>query len=77
MNSRERAQLRTRLRQVNIEYSALVRNRSEEGHFVQMTALKIERRAIISLLFGGGRAESRVAIARQEKSAVATLLAAE
>jgi hypothetical protein len=78
MNSRERAQVRTRLRQVNIEYSALVRNRSAEGRFVQMTALRFERRVIISLLFGGERAEGRsMAIARQEKAPVATLFAAE
>ena len=77
MNSRERAQVRTRLRQVNIEYSALVRNRSAEGRFFQMTALRFERRVIISLLFGGERAEGRIAIARQEKAPVATLLAAE
>jgi hypothetical protein len=77
MNSRERAQLRTRLRQLNIEYSALVRNRSEEGRFVRMTALRIERRAIMSFLFGGDRGERRVAVARQQMSAVAALHAAE
>ena len=77
MNSRERAQVRTRLRQVNIEYSALVRNRSAEGRFVKMTALRFERQLIISLLFGGERAEGRMAIARQEKAPVATLFAAE
>jgi hypothetical protein len=77
MNSRERAQLRTRLRQVNIAYSALVRNRSAEGRFVQLTALRFERRVIISLLFGGELAEGRMAIARQEKAPVATLFAAE
>jgi hypothetical protein len=70
MNSRERAQLRTRLRQVNIEYSALVRDRSKEGRFVAMTALRVERRAIMSLLFGG---ERRVAVARQQKPAVTIL----
>ena len=73
----ERAQLRTRLRQLNIEYSALVRNRSEEGRFVRMTALRIERRAIMSLLFGGERGERRVAVARQQMSPVAILQAAE
>ena len=77
MNSQERARLRTRLRQLNIEYSALVRNRSEEGRFVRMTALRIERRAIMSLLFGGERGERRVAVARQQMSAVAALHAAE
>ena len=64
----ERAQLRTRLRQLNIEYSALVRNRSEEGRFVRMTALRIERRAIMSSLFGG---ERRLPVARQQMSTVA------
>ena len=77
MNFRERAHLRTRLRQVNMEYSALVRDRSEEGRFVRMTALKIQRRAIMSLLFGGERAERRMPVARQQRSAVATLHAAE
>ena len=43
-----------------MEYSALVRDRSGEGRFVRMTALKIRRRAIMSLLFGG---EHRVAVA--------------
>jgi hypothetical protein len=43
-----------------------------------MTALRFERRVIISLLFGGERAEGRsMAIARQEKAPVATLFAAE
>jgi len=60
MNCRERARLRTRLRQVNIEYSALVRNRTEEGRFVRMSALRMERRAIMSLMFGGERIEHRV-----------------
>jgi hypothetical protein len=60
MSSRERARLRTRLRQLNIEYSALVRSGSEEGRFVRMTVLRIERRAIMSLLFGDGRTEENV-----------------
>jgi hypothetical protein len=74
MNFRERAQLRTWLRQVNMEYSALVRDRSGEGRFVRMTALKIRRRAIMSLLFGG---EHRVAVAPQQMSPVAILHAAK
>jgi hypothetical protein len=76
MNSRERAQLRTRLRQVNIEYSALVRERPEEGRF-RMTALTIERRAIMSLLFGGEWAEHHVTAVREPMSAVAILYAVE
>jgi hypothetical protein len=71
MNSRERARLRTRLRQVNIEYSALVRNRTEEGRFVRMSALRMERRAIMSLIFGGERTEHRVPASRLPMSAFA------
>jgi hypothetical protein len=70
MNFRERTHLRTRLRQVNVEYSALVRERSGEGRLVRMTALKIQRRAIMSLLFGG---EHRVAVAGQQTAPVAIL----
>jgi hypothetical protein len=77
MSSRECARLRTRLRQVSIEYSALVRNRSEEGRFVRMTALRIERREIMSLLFGGEWTEHRVLAPRQPMSAFATLHAVE
>jgi hypothetical protein len=74
MNFRERTHLRTRLRQVNIEYSALVRERFGEGRLIRMTALKIQRRAIMSLLFGG---EQPVAVARQQMSPVAILHAAK
>jgi hypothetical protein len=77
MNSPERARLRTKLRQLNIEYSALVRNRSEEGRFVRMTALGIERRAIMSLLFGDERTESRVPASRQPISGFAMQHAVE
>jgi hypothetical protein len=70
MNFSERAHLRTRLRQVNMEYSALVRERSGEGRLVRMTALKIQRRAIMSLLFGD---EHRAAIASRQMSPVAIL----
>jgi hypothetical protein len=77
MNSRERARLRTNLRQLNIEYSALVRNRSGDGRFVRMTALRIERRRIMSLLFGDERTEHRVPATRQPMSAFAILRAVE
>ena len=77
MNSRERARLRTRLRQVNIEYSALVRNRSKEGGFLQMADLTIKRRAIMSLLFGGEDTESRVVVAARQLTSGTTMHAAE
>ena len=72
MNSRDRAQLRTRLRQLNIEYSALVRERPEEGRF-RIIELTIERRTIMSRLFGGEWAEQPVTPVRQPRSVVATL----
>jgi hypothetical protein len=43
---------------VNVAYSALVRDPSAD-RFARMTALKIERRAIMSLLFGGAWREHR------------------
>jgi len=52
MNSREAFLLRTRLRQVNMEYSVLVRDRSGERRFVRMAELRAERHALMALLFG-------------------------
>ena len=59
MDPREALLLRTRLRQVNIEYSALVRDRTGEGRFVRMGELRTERRALMALLFGGATGERR------------------
>jgi hypothetical protein len=61
MNSREASLLRTRLRQVNIEYSALVRDRSGEGRVLRMGELRTERQALMALLFGGVTSERRLA----------------
>jgi hypothetical protein len=52
MSSREVFVLRTRLRQVNMEYSALIRDRSRERRFVRMAELRAERSALMQLLFG-------------------------
>jgi hypothetical protein len=60
MDSREASLLRTRLRQVNIEYSALVRDRTGKGRFVRMGELRAERRALMALLFGGATSERRL-----------------
>jgi hypothetical protein len=73
MNSRERAQLRTRLRRVNMEYSMLIRDRSKEGRLIRIAALRNERQAIMSLLFGGESIERRLSTVRQPMSAVAML----
>jgi hypothetical protein len=53
MNSRNSSMLRTKLRQVNVEYSALVRDKSGESRFVRMGELRTERRVLMALLFGG------------------------
>jgi hypothetical protein len=52
MSSRETFVLRTRLREVNMEYSALVRDRARERRFVRMAELKAQRNALMQLLFG-------------------------
>jgi hypothetical protein len=59
MNFRETFLLRTKLRQVNMEYSALVRDRTSEGRFVRMDELRIERRSLMNLLFGGANSKRR------------------
>jgi hypothetical protein len=57
MNSRETCMLRTKLRQVNMEYSALVRDRARERRFVRLGELRTERRALMNLLFGGANSK--------------------
>ena len=77
MDTGERLQLRSRLRKVNIEYSALVRIRSDQSRLPRMTALSVERKAIMQLLFRGERAMSRPVSIRQRVSAIPTSIAAE
>jgi hypothetical protein len=60
MNSRETFLLRTKLRQVNMEYSALVRDRTGERRFVRMDELRTERRALMNLLFGANSKRRRL-----------------
>ena len=50
MNRSEIAVLRTQLRELNIEYSALVRGKMGEGSFVRMEQLRAERRALMALV---------------------------
>ncbi len=52
MSARETFVLRTRLRAVNMEYSALVRDRTRDRRFVRMAELRAERSALMQLLFG-------------------------
>jgi hypothetical protein len=44
--------IRTRLRNVNVEFSALVKDKSGEGRFVRMRELKAERAELMALLAG-------------------------
>ncbi len=58
MSLREIA-LRTKLRELNIEYSALVRSKTGEGRFVRMGELTVERRGLMALI-----AENRFRLGR-------------
>ena len=60
MHARQTFLLRTKLRQVNMEYSALVRDRARERRFVRMDELRTERRTLMSLLFGGANSRPYV-----------------
>lgn len=57
MSSREASVLRTRLRQVNIEYSTLVRHRPDEGHYLRLAELRSQRQVLMALLFDGTNKE--------------------
>jgi hypothetical protein len=46
--------IRTRLRNVNVEYSALVRNVSEHRRSFRMAQLRTERAGLMALLAGEG-----------------------
>lgn len=52
MNPTELSIIRTKLRDVNVEYSSLVRAKAGEGRFVRMHELKAERHALMALLAG-------------------------
>jgi hypothetical protein len=77
MNFRERYQLRTRLRQVNIEFSALVRDTARDRRFARIDELRLERRQLMSLLFGNKHRDDRAMTAHQQMLAVTILHAAE
>ena len=50
MNATELSTIRTKLRAVNVEYSALVREKHRTGRFIRMEALKTERQTLTALL---------------------------
>jgi hypothetical protein len=66
MRSRETFLLRTKLRQVNMEYSALVRDRTGERRFARMDELRAERRALMNLLFGSANSKRRPLVSRPD-----------
>jgi hypothetical protein len=70
MNRSEIAVLRTKLRALNIEYSALVRGRTGEDTCVRMEELRVERRALMALI-----AQQRLE-GREHHTAVASLVGA-
>ena len=51
----EIARLRTQLREVNIEYSALVRGQGGEDRFVRMDELKVRRLALMAVIAKAAR----------------------
>jgi hypothetical protein len=50
MDSNDIPALRTKLRAVNIEHSALLKGGTGEGRFVRLAQLKTERRALMALI---------------------------
>jgi hypothetical protein len=50
MDGRELAVLRTKLREVNIEYSGLVRRTKGDGTLLRMEELRVQRRALLVLI---------------------------
>jgi hypothetical protein len=50
MNRSKIAVLRTKLRELNIEYSALVRGKTGEGGFLRMGELRVERQGLMALI---------------------------
>jgi len=42
--------IRRKLRELNLEYSALLRDRFGEGRFVRMAKLRAERNALVALI---------------------------
>jgi hypothetical protein len=52
MNPSEMFAIRTRLRNVNVEYSALVKDKTGDGRYLRMRELKAERAELMALLAG-------------------------
>ena len=59
MNPGEIALLRTKLREVNIEYSALVRRKVGQHWLVRLGELRVERQALMTLIAEARGRETR------------------
>jgi hypothetical protein len=67
MNTAELSAIRTKLRNVNVEYSALVRSKAGEDRFVRMHELRAERQALMALVAGlGGTGGASLLAPRQQ-----------
>jgi hypothetical protein len=54
MSPGEMFAIRTRLRNVNLEYSALVKDKAGDRRYLRMSELKAERAELMALLAGDG-----------------------
>jgi hypothetical protein len=59
MNRGEIALLRTKLRELNIEYSALVRRKAEQLRLARLGELRVARQALMTLIAEARRRETR------------------
>jgi hypothetical protein len=67
MNTEELSAIRTKLRNVNVEYSALVRSKAGEDRFVRMHELRAERQALMARVAGlGGMGGASLMAPRQQ-----------
>jgi hypothetical protein len=64
----EIAVLRTRLRDVNMEYSALVRTKGGDDRFVKMDELRARRQALMALIAKAARHQPLRALAGKAAS---------
>ena len=67
MTARELSIIRTKLRDVNVEYSALVRAKAGDRRFVRMHELKAERQALMALMVGLGGTTRTAGIATHQQ----------
>lgn len=62
--------LRTRLRDVNMEFSALVRTKGGDDRFLKMDELRARRQALMALIAKAGRHQPLRALGKAQPDAV-------